>query len=461
MAKISHAPRQPLVKWRDRMLAWGCLMMACLLPLVAEAQLTEPLLPLLPAPAPPSAPTAPSGAPGQQPSYAGETVINRPRPEFDPLGLRYDDFFLFPRAELDESFNGNIFATSTHPSSDLISALTPSFDLFSIFPRNALDLHGSATLQDYASHSNQNTQTGTVSADGRLDIDAGSSLSGTAQVSHPYISYGSPNSPMGISEPVTYWDYLGRAAYTQGGRRLSYRVDLGVEASQYNSAPLTGGGVAPQSSQNTTISDAALTTSYELAPDYLGYIRVGGAVYNYWHAANANSKTYRADLGLQILPRHLIYGQVYVGYLVQNFAQPGAGSISTPDYGGQLVWNVTQLNTLTFTGARTFYTGTPSNGSTFVLGPAGNGYLASTVTANLDHELLRNFLVNLYSGFENDAFQGITRSDSVFTGGGGCRYLINRHLFLGGSFSYYRRTSTFPGVSYTQNIVMLRIGTQL
>ena len=56
-----------------------------------------------------------------------------------------------------------------------------------------------------------------------------------------------------------------------------------MEATQYNAAPLVGGGVLPQSSQDTTISDAALRASYELVPDYLGYIRVGGSLYNYWH----------------------------------------------------------------------------------------------------------------------------------------------------------------------------------
>jgi hypothetical protein len=61
---------------------------------------------------------------------------------------------------------------------------------------------------------------------------------------------------------------------------------------------------------------------------------------------------------------------------------------------------------------------------------------------------------------ENDSFQGITRTDNVFTGGAGLRYLVNRNLFLGGSFSYNQRSSTLAGVSYTQNVLMLQVGTQ-
>ena len=435
-----------------------CLTAFCIVglrPTSAVAQITAPLQPYS---VPINLPQLP--APGEQPSYPGQTVTNRLRPEFDPIGLRLGDFFWFPQAELDESYNSNIFATTSRPTSDWITAPSPRFDLLSSFPRNALNLHGDSTFNIYANNPAQNTQTGSISADGRLDVTAGSSLYGNASVAHPYISYGSPNSPGNIAQPVTYWDSSARAGYMQGLRRFSYQADVGVEAAQYNAAPLVGGGVLPQSSQDTTISSAALRAGYEIVPDYVGWIRVGGSLYNYWHATHNNSTTYRVDLGLQILPRHIIYGEAYAGYLVQNFASSSLPSTSAPDYGGRLIWNVTRLTTLTFTGLRTFNTGTPTVSGTAVPGSAGNGYLSSTVTANADHELFRNLLLNVNASFENDSFQGITRADNVFGAGAGVRYLVNRNLFLGGSYSYYQRSSTAARTSYTQNILMLRVGTQ-
>jgi len=454
-----------------------CLVLVSLLPLDAVAQITQPL-PLIPSPAPPSAPSAPvSQAPT---SSAGQTVINRARPEFDPLGFRFGDYYLFPRAELDESYNSNIFATTTGATYDLLTALSPSFDLLSISPRGGLNLHGSSVTQIYADHPAQNTQDGTVNVDGHLDVTAGSSLYGNAQVAHQHISYGSPNSPIniaqspssptnlvqslssprGIAQPVTYWNYTARAGYVETGRRFSYQVEAGVNAAQYNAAPLVGGGVLPQAGSDASISDVALTGSYEIIPDYLGYVRVGGSLFNYWHATANNSTTYRVDTGLQIAPRHLISGRVYVGYLVQNYAQSSLGSTSAPDYGGELVWNVTPFTTLTFDGLRTFYTGTPASSTTQVAGPAGSGYLESTFAVNADHELLRNLLLNVNAYYENDSFQGIVRTDDVFIGGGGFRYLVNRNFFLGGSFSYQRRASTASGASYSQSILMVKLGTQ-
>jgi hypothetical protein len=426
----------------------------------AVAQITGPLLPYT---VPPSGPRLPP-PPGAQPTYPGETVTSRLRPDFEPTGVHLGEFFWFPRAEIDEAYNSNIFATTANPTYDLITALQPSFDLLSIFSRNALNLHGNSLLQIFADHPGQNTQDGSISADSRLDVTAGSSLFANAQVAHQHISYGSPNSPGNTAQPVTYWNYTARTGYLQGGRRLSYGVDLGVTAAQYNAAPLVGGGVLPQSSQDITIPDAALRVSYEVIPDYQAYVRLGGSLYDYWHTVpggtRPNSSVYRIDAGLQIFPRHIIFGTVYAGYLVQNFAETGLGSVSAPDFGGQLVWNITRLTTLTFTGLRAFNTGTPSSGATAIPGPAGNGYLATTVTANADHELLRNLLLNLNAGYENDTYQGITRTDNVFTAGTGVRHLVNRNLFLGGSFAFYRRSSNFTGASYTQNVLTLRVGTQ-
>src|SRR5215472_16035721 len=274
------------VKRRNSRLAAFCFLMVSFLPLDAGAQITESLLPI---------PVTPRTPQEQLSAFA-------------PLGLRVGDFFWYPRAELDEAYNSNIFATTTSPTADSISALTTSFDLLSNFSRNSLNLHAGSLAQIYASHSAQNTQDGVISTEGTLDVTAGSRLYGTAQVAHEHISYGSPNSPGAIAQPVTYWAYTATAGYLQGGRRFSYNVDVGVTSAQYNAAQLVGGGVLPQSSQDGTSSSAAVTGRYEIGPDYFGYIRLAGSLFDYWHTVpgetRPNFTTYRIDVGLKILPEN-------------------------------------------------------------------------------------------------------------------------------------------------------------
>ena len=290
-------------KWRRT--GFCMVTLGLLQPLSANAQITEPLLPVPPTPSGPQAPAAPG-----QPTYPSQTVTQRPRPELDPLGLHVGDFFWFPRAEVDETYNSNIFATPSPTLSDLITVLQPSFDLLSSFPQNALNLHGGAATQFYAGHPAQNTQDGFVGTDGRLDVDAGSSFYGSAEAAHLHIPRTSTNSPSDAAQPVTYWLYTANAGYRQTGLRFGYQADIAVQNTQYNAVPAVGGGILPQSPSDTTISQAALRGSYELVPDYLGYIRAAGNLTDYTHTipggVRFNSTGYRADLGLQILPRHIL-----------------------------------------------------------------------------------------------------------------------------------------------------------
>lgn len=438
----------------NRWLAAICLTALGALPFDAIAQTTEPLLPIPPAPSGPQAPVVPG-----QPTYAGETVTQRVRPEVYPIGLHFDDYFWFPRGELDEAYNSNIFAIPS-PTGDLITTFAPSFDLLSSFPRNSLNLHGGAALQDYALHSSQNTASGFGSVDGRLNINATSSFVGSGEVAHLYQPRTSPNSPGNAAEPVTYNNYTANLGYAQTGLRLGYEADLGVQSAKYNPVPAIGGGILPEDVQNVTNYEASLRVSYEIIPDYEGYIRTSGTLYDYQHippgSITSNSTVYRADLGLRVLPRHIIYGDVYFGYLRQVFTASALPSTSTPDGGGRLIWNVTRLTTLTFDGIRSFQTSNPSVGFT------GAGYLSTVLTATVDHELWRDLLFSANAAHENDAFQGISRNDDIITGVVGFKYLLNRNLYFGLSYTYQQRASSgsSAGLPYAQSIVMLRVSTQ-
>ena len=65
------------------------------------------------APRPPVAPTVPELRPEPFGYYLqrGQSVTERPRPELDPLGIHAGGFFIYPRAELDQVYNDNIYAT--------------------------------------------------------------------------------------------------------------------------------------------------------------------------------------------------------------------------------------------------------------------------------------------------------------------------------------------------------------
>jgi hypothetical protein len=452
----SVMPRSPLPETARRRWPGSALLglALSLTPLAAAAQLSAPLLPL------PSVPTAPQLPPPGTPSaYPGQTVGTLFRPDFAPIGARFGDFFFFPHAEVDEEFNSNIFALPS-AASDWITTLAPGFDILSDFPSSALNLHASAANQFYAKNPTQDTQSGLISANGSVDVNNISSISGSVIYNHSYIPRSSPNSPGNAAEPVTYDNYTASVRYAETGLRLGYEADLAVAGIQYNNTPAFGGGILQEEFGNVVTPQVAGELNYEFVPDYRGFVRLSGSYYYYPHIApggvNTNSNVYSLDAGLNIAPRHLIWGQVYFGYLYQTYHTASLGTFSAPDYGGRLYWTPTPLWTVTLNGMRDFVsssTNTPVSG-------IGTGYLQSIVIANLDHELRYDVILNANASYENDNFIGITRSDNVFTAGAGVRYLVSRNLFLAGTYSYQQRTSNAAGINYDQSIVMLQIGTQ-
>src|SRR5579885_3329049 len=186
-------------------------------PAVAAAQFD----PFMPVPIPPLGPAQP--APQTVAPQRSQTVTERPRPLYDALGIRLEEFFLYPRLELDESYNDNIFATSSGAKSDFITDLKPRLDLVSNFGRHAFNLSAGADIGWYATHSTENYQDAFTSASGRYDIDQGRHT-----VDNAGLGYGQEQLP------------------------VSYRGDLSVQRSEYQAMPAVGGGQINQSDRNNT-----------------------------------------------------------------------------------------------------------------------------------------------------------------------------------------------------------------
>jgi hypothetical protein len=427
-------------------------------PTLAAAQVVEPFLPV------PVLPVQPETVPVTVEPPRGTTVMSRPRPEIDAQGQRFGSFFLFPRAELDQSYNDNIFATPNHDTGDFITTVAPSFDLLSNWDQDALNFHAGGAFGNYASHSSENYQDAFASTDGRLDIDEGSKAYGGLQIMKLHESRYSPNSPGSAASPVQYMNYAGNAGYAQSGLRVGYSADFSLNRYEYEAPPRIGGGVVPQSDRNMTTPDLALRGSYAFSENIQAYLRGEGNMRTFDHGASIaeparNSAGYRIDTGLHADLTGVTTADAYVGYLEQDYNSNAYGTLRGIDLGANVTWNFTTLDTLQFGVTRTVQ---DLNNAVLAPGQVSPGYLDTVVSATEDHELLRDLIISGTVSYTNDDFGGINRVDNDYALGGGAKYLMNRYLYLGFSYSHSHRESggaqaTTP---YTDNLVMVRLSTQ-
>jgi hypothetical protein len=427
-------------------------------PAVSAAQFD----PFMPVPTPPVGPAQP--APETVVPLRGQTVTDRPRPLFDPLGLRIEEFFLYPRLELDEAFNDNIFATSTGTKGDFISSLRPRADLVSNFGQHGFTVSAGANIGWHASHSTENYQDAFTSVDGHYDIDQGRQILAGAEIDRLHVARTSPDFPGNAAAPPIYTTYGAHLGYTQNLLPVVYQGGLSVSRSEFQSVPAVGGGLVNQSDRNATTYTLALRGGYQLGPNYQVFTRATGNFRDYDHGASAtnprrNSAGYHVDAGAHV-DFGVLFGEAYVGYLEQDYQNRIYRPIRGIDAGGKLVWNITGLTTLQFNAERTVQ---DISQEVFGAGFTSPGYLHSMVGLSVDHEVLRNLLLNARAAYINDDFKGVDRVDNGFDVGAGAKFLLRRDLYLGASYTYGHRDSSGmqAGSPYSQNIFMLRLATQL
>ncbi len=430
----------------------------------ALAQTTEPLLPIPLVPAAPQAPALPD-----QPSVRGQTVTERARPEVEALGVPVGNFFFFPRLEVGEFFNDNIFATSSNRVSDFITVIAPAFDLKSDFTNHALNVSGGAAIGQYARNPSQNFNDAYGAVNGRIDVDRLHQLYGGARVDHLHEPLTSPDAPGDAAQPVKYLQFSGLAGFAQNGLRTGYDTNLAFVRQQYDDVPAIGGGTIPQGTRNNNAIELAVRGTYEFVPNYQGFVRAAGNVRRYDNSVDGNpanpnrdSNGFRADIGARIDLTGVTYVEVFAGYLAQYYTAP-LSNITGLDAGANIVWNVTPLTTISLRGERS-----AQDTNDFVAVAAGTpqnspGYLLSTANLNIDHELLRNLLLNAQLSYENDDFIGIQRTDNIFAASVGAKYLLSRYVYLGANYVYAYRTSSGASAinPYSNNIVLFRVGLQL
>jgi uncharacterized protein (PEP-CTERM system associated) len=89
------------------------------------------------------------------------------------------------------------------------------------------------------------------------------------------------------------------------------------------------------------------------------------------------------------------------------------------------------------------------------------GYFSTDALINIDHELLRNLLLNAFGGFINNNYEGISRNDDIWTGGVGAEYLMNHYASIDLKYRYDTRDSSESDENYERNLILLSLDLKL
>lgn len=379
----------------------------------------------------------------------GVSVYNRPRPDYDALGLRLGSFFLFPTTSISEEYNDNIYASKNDKEDDFITILNPSAKLVSNWSRHALTLDAFSRSGFYADHSSQNFWDFGAGANGRVDIQRSTWLDASASAARLHEAAGSENFSGNWKEPSEYYNYRTQAKLSHVFNRLAVAAGGAFDRKDYQDVQLRGGGTDNQTNRDRNVYEAFSRFAYNVNPNLNPFVE---GRYNWRRydtddgGISKDSQGYRAGVGVAMDFGGVTTGEMQAGWMQQNYDDyddQGSWYVS-----GGLLFTPTQLTSIRFDVDRSFQETTFAGSS---------GYVDTGVALRLEHELRRNILLYGEGSFNYDDYDGIDLKEKVYVAGFGGNYLVNRHLRLGLGYTYSYRDSDYDYREYKVNQVLLSV----
>lgn len=385
-----------------------------------------------------------------------ETVTSRPRPEYDPLGIRAEGFYFYPKWTQTEMFDDNIFAVPGAGHADLISIFSPAFQVRSDFNQHAVSFGARADIGKYLISAGENYDDWAMFGDGRIDVARDIGLVGAITFAHRHEDRGSPDNVNGKNPTTFYALEPTIGAYWQLNR-FSIRTEAGLTRYDYNSVETSTGLIINQNDRDRTEYTGGARFGYEIVPNYEAFFRgsYNNRVYNDKTDSDGfrrSSDGWEADVGTAIDLTGVVFGNVFGGYREQYYQDLRLPTIKGPGFGADVTWNVTKLTTIKALVERRTEETTQVGAS---------GYNSMNFGASVDHELMRNILLSASGSYQINNYKGIDRNDDLIRAEAGGKYLINRYAAIGLAYNFLNRNSNVPGENFTINQVLLTLDLQM
>jgi opacity protein-like surface antigen len=357
--------------------------------------------------------------------------------------------------ELGGGYDDNIYATRNHEQGDFYLLARPfaRADLGS--GGNTLTLRGEGEIGRYADHSSENYDDWLLASDWRGRLTRNLTLLGGAEWRWAHENRASPEAVSGLT-PTQYrrkfgylgllgslGDFRGRVAGTVTRYNFDDVATVGGTINNHDRNRLQSeigarGGVVLKSGTELFVQGAYDWRDYDDRLDDFGYAR--------------NSEGFSLAAGVSGKLGKNLTGEVFAGWLRQNYSDVRLRDISTFDVGATLDW-----------------VGNNGLGGSFRLDrsveettlPGSSGYIVTSARIGLRKDANARLSAGMGLSGTHYEYIGGLRTEFVIGGDIWARYWLNRHIYFRADYSHAERSSNAAGFDYNQNRFQLSIGAQL
>jgi hypothetical protein len=383
------------------------------------------------------------------------SVLQRPHPEYDALGVHLGGFMLYPRLETSLTYDDNIFSTDTNKLSDTYATVGGYAQLNSTWSRHALSAQAYVVTDQYFNRTTESHTDYGASTTGRLDIVRGADATATLGYDRLTLPRYSIEDVQFLRDPLRY--DAGRAAFTaeKEFNRLRLSGSYNWNNYRYDNGVTPGGVIVSEKYQDRDEQSYSGRVDYAISPDTSIYAVATGNDVSYSQNSSSvtdrNSTGFHVDGGADFDLTDLMRGHLQIGYLDQSFSNntlfPETKGVSAS---ANIDYFLTPLTTINVHASRAFDSTGLANAA---------GYTATGAGGEVDYELRRNIIVTGKFDYEGDTFSGIDRRDTRYTTVLSGTYLLNRSVGVTGSFTHFVQNSNgaLAGIDFAINRVDVKL----
>jgi hypothetical protein len=385
------------------------------------------------------------------------TVRDRPRPDWDALGIRAGRFLVRPSVDIETEYTDNAALSSSNRKNDIRVVLRPSIRADSDFLRHGLSLNLSGEVARHARMKSENYVQFDASLLGRIDVRRNTTIDTEMRYGISQEERSASGAVAGASSRPFVYTYHASLRGTQRFNRLSVSLRGAIDATDYADTSLSVGGVVSRDDRDYRDYSATARLSYDVRPGVVVYTQ---AVYsarrhsqrfdNSGTARNSDGVT--AEIGATLaLGRHM-RADLAAGYIYRDYDDRSLRNVSAFSANADLAWNITELTTLRGAISTTIDETTIANASANVV---------REVLFGVDHELLQNLIIGAEFTLTDTRTVGSSARDVAYALDLSADYRLNRKASLTAHLVRRGQKSTRAGADYTEHTATIGLNLRL
>ncbi|MBH0113957.1 outer membrane beta-barrel protein [Novosphingobium sp. YJ-S2-02] len=385
------------------------------------------------------------------------SVLDRPRPEYEPDGIPLAGFTLLPSVQAGIGASNNVFGAGSGAGSgagigktgDAYFTLAPAVRLRSNWSRHALTLQGGGSLRRFTENPVRDETGLDAALDARLDLAREFTIDLTAGAERAYQSQYASDAPSANLSPLRYSALRGlvRGAYATAPIRLTAAFD--INRIDFRDVTNLDGDTTDQDYRDRTLARGSVRIEYAFTPEFSAFGEASVSRIDHDEDLVADRPN-RDGTDLHLLAgtsfdlAGIARAHVGLGMVQRTFrAKDSYAKMQGLGYDLRAEFFPSGLTTLTIGAKRTIREAATVGAS---------GFFTQSLLGRVDHELMRHVLLFAQAQYQRSNFKGLNRRDTTFAGQAGALYLVNRTIRVTGALTYSDRASSGsqPGPAFDE-----------